>query len=183
MEYVEPIKDGYKIDAIKKYLKKRNERDYILFMVGIHTGLLLTDLLGLKVEHIMEKEIRIKDRHTGHLIRMPLHHDLKSALLEYTKDKGDHEYLFKSREGINTPIDRNRAYKIIKALEAPFGLESTGASTLRKTFGYHYYKATGDADTLKRMFNHAHPSSTLRYIGIIDRDVSQAYLNINFSRQ
>lgn len=183
MEYVEPIKDGHKIKAIKKYLKQRNERNYIFFMVGIHTGLLLRDLLSLKVENVMDKEIRIENRHTGHLIRVPLHQDLKSALTEYTEDKGDHEYLFKSQQGINNPISRSTAYKIMNALEEPFNLESTGASTLRKTFGYHYYKATGDADTLKRMFNHAHPSSTLRYIGIIDRDVNQAYLNIDFTGQ
>jgi site-specific recombinase XerD len=38
--------------------------------------------------------------------------------------------------------------------------------TLRKTFGYHFYQRTKDVATLQMIFNHSHPSITLRYIGI-----------------
>ena len=32
-----------------------------------------------------------------------------------------------------------------------FGIENLGTHTLRKTFGFHYYKQTGDIATLMQM--------------------------------
>ena len=49
MEYVDPIKDIEKINAIKKKLKKQSQRDLLLFVFGINTGIRVSDLLTLKV--------------------------------------------------------------------------------------------------------------------------------------
>ena len=38
MEYVQPIKDKKKIEAIKKLLKSESMRDYCLFTLGINSG-------------------------------------------------------------------------------------------------------------------------------------------------
>ena len=66
------------------------------------------------------------------------------------------------------------AYKILKAAGDRFGLESIGTHTLRKTFGYHFYKQTGDIVTLQQIFNHTHPSVTLKYIGINQESINKA---------
>ena len=39
MNTVEPIRDMELIYDIADYLKLKNERDYVMFMVGINTGL------------------------------------------------------------------------------------------------------------------------------------------------
>ncbi len=46
------------------------------------------------------------------------------------------------------------------------GLSEIGTHTLRKTFGYHFYKKTKDIALLQELFNHSAPSVTLKYIGI-----------------
>ncbi|SET85503.1 Phage integrase family protein, partial [Oceanobacillus limi] len=48
-------------------------------------------------------------------------------------------------------------------------LVNIGTHTLRKTFGYHLYKQTGDVALLQKILNHSDPAFTLRYIGI-DQD-------------
>lgn len=50
MNFVQPIRDPEKIQQIKEYLKEKNERNYILFVMGINTGLRISDILKLKLE-------------------------------------------------------------------------------------------------------------------------------------
>ncbi|CAF1747999.1 Tyrosine recombinase XerD [Bacillus subtilis] len=45
-------------------------------------------------------------------------------------------------------------------------LDDIGTHTLRKTFGYHFYKQTKDVAMLQEIFNHSDQRTTLRYIRI-----------------
>ena len=49
-----PIKDIEKLKDIRDYLKSKNERDYVLFMLGIMTGYRAGDLVTLKVRDVKE---------------------------------------------------------------------------------------------------------------------------------
>ncbi len=40
MNFVQPIRDPEQIQHIKEYLRENNERNYILFVMGINTGFL-----------------------------------------------------------------------------------------------------------------------------------------------
>ena len=82
--------------------------------------------------------------------------------------------MIKSRNGINRPLTRVQAYNILKEVGEEFGVENLGTHTMRKTFGYHYYKKTKDVATLMKMFNHSDPSITLKYIGIIQDEMNRA---------
>ncbi|HAM79802.1 MAG TPA: integrase [Ornithinibacillus sp.] len=99
---------------------------------------------------------------------------LKRELKEYIEGKEDHEFLFKSREGINKPIGRSMAYKILREAAEYVSLEEIGTHTLRKTFGYHFYKQTKDVAMLQEIFNHSSPDITLRYIGINQDSIDKA---------
>ena len=86
----------------------------------------------------------------------------------------DGDYLFPSRKG-GKPIGRVQAYKILNAVATKVGLGEIGCHTMRKTFGYWFYKQTKDVAQLQEILNHSAPSVTLRYIGInqdvIDRAI------------
>ncbi|PEB90278.1 site-specific integrase, partial [Bacillus toyonensis] len=45
MNFVQPIRDPEQIQQIKEYLKEKSERNYILFVMGINTGLRISDIL------------------------------------------------------------------------------------------------------------------------------------------
>lgn len=48
MNFVQPIRDPEKIAAMKKYLLQRSKRNYILFVLGINTGLRISDLTAIE---------------------------------------------------------------------------------------------------------------------------------------
>ncbi|UOF90807.1 site-specific integrase [Fodinisporobacter ferrooxydans] len=174
MNFVQPIRDTDTLDEIKRYLKKTNERNYIMFLVGIYTGLRISDILKLKVGDMKGSHISLRETKTGKQKRIQISPILKRELKSFIEGKDDHQYLIRSRQGKNKPIGRSRAYKMLNEIANIFGLEEIGTHTLRKTFGYHFYQQTKDVALLQEIFNHSSPSITLRYIGINQDTMDQA---------
>ena len=57
MNKCNPIKDTNIINLIKEsYRKKNNERDLLLFLLSINTGLRITELLHLSVKDVKNKK-------------------------------------------------------------------------------------------------------------------------------
>ena len=52
MKIVQPIRDREIIAKIKTELLKNGYRDYLLFSLGINTGLRISDILKLKVINV-----------------------------------------------------------------------------------------------------------------------------------
>lgn len=178
MNYVEPIRDRQKLTDIQEYLKRQNPRDYIMFVIGVYTGLRISDILNIKVVDTRSpKYIILKEQKTGKERLIEKNGFLKQELIRYCEGKPNDEYLIKSREQKNKPLTRFMAYKILNDVGKNFGLQRIGTHTLRKTFGYHYYRQTKDVALLQKMFNHSDPSITLRYIGIIQDDINNALKN------
>ncbi|GIN86958.1 site-specific integrase [Heyndrickxia sporothermodurans] len=169
MNFVQPIRDPDMIFEIKRFLKQQSERNYMLFVTGINSGLRISDILPLRVKDAKKPYFKIIEIKTGKDKFLDMTPQLQRELKKYIEGKEDHEYLFKSREGINKPIGRSMAYKILRKAAEHVGLIDIGTHTLRKTFGYHLYKQTGDVALLQKILNHSDPAFTLRYIGI-DQD-------------
>ncbi len=55
MNTVEPIRDMDLVMDLAEYLKSNNERDYVLFMFGIYTGLRISDILKFRIRDVREK--------------------------------------------------------------------------------------------------------------------------------
>lgn len=173
MEYVQSIRNKEKIEEIKTVLKENGTRDYLLFVMGINTGLRISDLLKLRIADVRGRtHVEIKEQKTGKVKRFPIMGALQSLIEEYTKNKPLSDYLFKSRNGDNRPLTRVMAYMIInKACRACGIQDKVGTHTLRKTFGYHHYQNFHDVAILQYLLNHSSPSITLRYIGITQDNV------------
>ena len=178
MKVVQPIRDFEKVEAIMRILKERNERNYILLMVGLYTALRISDILRIRVEDIQKDYLNIREKKTSKYRRVYLNVDLRKALRSYTADKQPHEFLIRSREGSNRPISRAMAYQILKEVAEEVGLDSIGTHSLRKTFGYWVYKDTKDVAALQKLFNHSNPEETLRYIGIEQDSVDSLIRNV-----
>ncbi|MFW5795301.1 MAG: site-specific integrase [Bacillota bacterium] len=180
MNKVEPIRDKSKIEEVKNELLKDNYRNYLLFVLGINTGLRIGDMLKLKVEDVRNKtHIILKEQKTGKSKKFFINSVLRNALDKYIKNKADHEYLFQSRNGTNQSLSRSQAYRILNRAGEKVGLDSIGCHSTRKTFGYHHYKQHKDVALLQQLFNHSAPSVTLDYIGV-NQDVMDNSMK-NFS--
>lgn len=171
MNEVQPIRDPNQIERMKTELLKGGYRDYLLFCMGINTGLRVSDLLKLRVQDVRGADYyTLKEQKTGKAKRIDLH-AVRRQIDEYTEGAAPTDYLFASRKGDNQPITRVQAYRILQAAAERVGLESIGTHTMRKTFGYHFYKRYGDVVSLQRLLNHASPSITLRYIGVTQDEI------------
>ncbi|WP_342510562.1 site-specific integrase [Sporosarcina sp. FSL K6-1522] len=174
MNYVHPVRDPDQIAEMKKYLMKKSERDYMLFVTGINSGLRISDLLPLRVRDAKKTYFDLREKKTQKQKRIQMTPGLRRELKKYIEGKDDDEYLFKSREGLNKPISRSMAYKILREAADYVGLDGVGTHTLRKTFGYHLYKKYKDVALLMEIFNHSDENITLRYIGINQDSMDKA---------
>ena len=190
MEFVQPIRDKEKLAIMKKYLKGYNLRDYCLFIVGINSGLRISDLLKLKVSDVINKNTKVKDRiqirevKTGKYKDFPISTSAKKAITEYlnTREYNLTDPLFISQKNLNgsKAIQRQRAYRVINDAAKVAGIkEKIETHTLRKTFAYHAYHAGISIEVIQKLFNHSAPSITLRYIGITQDNLDNVYLNLN----
>ena len=188
MNTVEPIKDLEKITAMKKVLRAQNSRNYLLFTMGINTGLRISDLLSFNVQDVndgkekIREKITIQEQKTGKRKQFMLNTNTRKALQEHIFQQklqpGD--YLFQSRKGDNQPISRVQAWNILNQAARTVGITSNiGTHTLRKTFGYHAYQNGTDITLLQKVFNHSSPAITLRYIGITQEEIDNVYINLN----
>lgn len=174
MNEVQPIRSLEKIQELKNRLAINGSRDVLLFSMGINTGLRISDLLNLKVGDVKGKrEYVLREKKTKKTKRILLHAVMKD-IDDYTAFKGDDEYLFSSRKG-NGPISRVQAYRILNEAARDCGLDEIGTHTLRKTFGYHFYRANQNVAMLQQLFNHSSPAITLRYIGITQDEIAEEW--------
>lgn len=185
MEFVEAIKDRQKIKEIKEILYTRSKRDYLLFTLGINTGLKISEILIIKKEEIVDFDNNIK----GFLvfnekeeIRIYLNEQVKRAIgayIETVPSLSHDDYLFKSKKG-NLPITRQQAYRIINSVAKEVGIESKiGTHTLRKTFGYHAYRGGVAISLLQKIFHHSSRGETMKYIGIQKDEESYPKIDVN----
>lgn len=138
MNIVQPIRDKEAIQEIKEFFKEQNERNYILFLLGINTGLRIS-------------YVDLKESCTIY----------KTVVIIWKKFNR-----FRGGFGKNKPITRSMAYVILTQAAKEFGLERIGTHSLRKTYGYHHYKQFKDVVVLQTMLNHTDQKEALSYIGI-----------------
>lgn len=190
MKKVQPIRDLKAIRAIKGNLKKRNPRDFLLFTLGINTGLRISDILKLKVEDVKDQTGEIKEyldlneKKTKNQRLIYLNDEVRNAL-EYYFDKTKiydlDRYLFISdKTKINKPISRVRAWQLIQSWCREVGIKGRiGTHTIRKTAGYQMRMAGVPIELIQEVLGHKSISMTKRYLGITDDEVTKVLKNFN----
>jgi integrase len=177
LKNVQPIRTQNELDDMKWALKRHcMPRDYVLFLLGCETGLRVGDILKIKTEAIVklkkkrEKVLRIKEG-KNQKIRDVYIGSCFEEIYKYAAALKS-EWLFPSRKG-ERPITPTQAYRQLNKAADFAGVEHVGNHTLRKTFGYWFYKATKDVVMLQGILNHSNPSVTLRYIGITQEETKE----------
>lgn len=114
---VQPIRSKEQIENMKWALKRHcSERDYILFLIGIHTGLRVSDLLQLETQTIAKlkrkkrKEFKIKEGKTKkeRMINLTSIFDEVYSYAQNLKNN----WLFPSRKG-DQPISKDPSLSTI----------------------------------------------------------------------
>ncbi len=174
MATVEPIRSLNDLKKVEKILAK-NPRDLLFFTIGTNCGLRISDILSLNVKDVRGKNyIQLTEKKTGKFKKFPINSKLKPMFANFTKNRSDDEPLFMTK--FKNRLGRVTAYYAIRnACEIAHLEENFGTHTLRKTFGYHYYKRYKDIAMLQKIFNHSNQMVTLRYIGIEQEQINESY--------
>lgn len=184
-----PITTTEKVLDIQDYLKYKNKRDYVLFIVGVTTGYRAGDLVKLKVRDIKEalsrkefiiyegkkmnsKNIKERNRVPRTVEVIP---EVAKILKEYIQNKKDYDYIFQSRKGVNKAIGVQAVSNILKEAGSYFGLQDITAHSMRKTYAYKIYiESEKDIVAVKELLGHRSIEETKRYIGL-DREKYHQY--------
>lgn len=166
MNWVSPIKDEETLQKFKEELRKVDDKYYILFEIGVGTGMQLQEILKLKNGDVRDQDRIEASIGTKNIMRVfTVPDELKKIIHEYTEGKPDDAFLIQGHASSSGSLSREQAYRVFKSVGKDLGLNSIGAQTMRKTFAWRYYKHTGDIYYLQNLLNHASPSITYRYIG------------------
>ncbi len=196
MEFVQPLRSLASIDKMKKVLREHNQRDYTLFILGLYTGLRISDLLSLRVKDVADRKgsrvvirdrIALREKKTGKAKVILLNKEARSALRKYLNalQVSDDAPVFMSRKRDSQKrpkaITRRQAHYVLSDAARSVGIrDRIGTHTLRKTFGYHSYRKGVDLTKLQRIFNHSSPAVTLAYIGFTQDEIDDVYIKLRY---
>ncbi len=177
----EPVRSKKDIERIEVYLKEQNRRNRLIWAFGINTGLRVSDILGLNVKDVDGKNyVEIKEKKTGKYKRFPLNKKLKELIKLYLAERSktyaisDEEPLFIGKK--HKRLDRSQVYRFLNETCKELNIKcNIGTHTMRKSFGYHFYKKYNDIALLQQILNHSSPAVTLRYIGITQDEIDISY--------
>lgn len=168
-------------------------RNWLFFSLGINMGFRVSDLCKLQWRNIFlpqSSEFNLTDwnelieQKTGKKRQIVLNTAAQKAITYYVKQLqinpeilDPNSYVFWSNKKSEPHVQPDSMYEWIKQaareLNIPFNV---GTHSMRKTFGYMLYRSTGkDIAMVQRILNHSSEQTTLRYIGIDQENVRQAY--------
>jgi len=174
---VEPIKSKADIIKIENYLKSHKQRDYVIWVLGLNSGLRVSDIVGLNVCDVLNKShIEIQEKKTGKRKKFLINRKLRTVLDDYTRGKDINTPLFVGKHGKR--LNKKEVYRFINKACEEIGIKvNAGTHTMRKTFGYHHYQKYKDPVILQKIFNHSSQRITLMYIGVEQDEIDFSYKN------
>ncbi|MFS0577287.1 tyrosine-type recombinase/integrase [Sporosarcina sp. 179-K 3D1 HS] len=175
---VQPLREQAEIKQMIEALAMsptNGPRNVLLFKTGISTGLRAGDIVKLRIEDVKGRtqfkvrEGKTRKERTVHISA------IMPDIADYIESIGNPSqgWLFPSRKG-DKNITTTQCYRILTEAGELIGKRDVGTHSMRKTFGYHYYKRTKDVATLMEIFNHESQRTTLRYIGITEEEVGNS---------
>ena len=193
MKVVQPIRN---LDTLQKMYEIAREHDKhrrtgetcweLILLIGFNTSLRVSDFRRFKVSDLRGKDYaQIQAKKTGKEARILINPSARRDINRLLNGRKADDYIFQSkqRNAIThkyEPISRQRCYQIINEIAKKAGVEErVGCHTFRKTFGYHYYKMTGDVVSLQRILCHSYKRETLIYIGVIQENIDESLMKLN----
>lgn len=171
----EPIKSKADIKRMSDYLQKLNNTFYVLWILGINSGLRVSDIVGLNVSDVVDKtHITIIEKKTQKRKSFYINDKLKKVLKSFTKGRNLDEPLFLGKQGKR--LDRRSVHRFLSSAAEILSIKSkVSTHTMRRTFGYHHYQQFKDAVILQKIFNHSSLHITLMYIGVEQDEIDATY--------
>jgi integrase len=152
---------------------------YLLFILGTHVGLRISDLKTITWDDLIRKErIILNEKKTKKKRNIKVTEKIKDVALDvYGKMKPNSRYVI----GLTTQAINKKLKRLKNRYEIDINNIST--HTFRKTFGRRVWEKDGYSDRalvmLMGMFNHKSLEDTRLYLGIKQEEYDSVYENID----
>lgn len=181
MAEVHAIKQRETVGRIGELLQQQfGQQMSDIWNVGLNLALRISDLLSVRFTNIENDRLILTESKTGKTANIQLNDKARSILQRIRQEHPEHEYVFQSfrnnqaRQRCGMPLSRRSVTKAFSAIGKRLNV-SLGTHSMRKTRGYHLYKATNDIARVMKMLRHSSEEFTLRYIGITQEDVDRDF--------
>ncbi len=173
---------------IQTFLFEENWHDLALLLVALDTALRAGDLLQLKVGDVcysdgrLRRKLARRQQKTGKPVEPVLTPSAQRALAQWISLSGKHRdaYLFtRTKRGSNAkPITRVHLSRLIKTWAGWLGHapDDYACHSLRRSKGVMMYDAGERVADIAKMYGHSSEASTLHYLGITQRRVTEMCL-------
>lgn len=173
-------------------------RNKLLFLIGINIGIRASDLRTLRYSFFLDRQNDgtlkfknfytlqpMKQRKQKKFVKLFFNRTVQAAINSYISEypfENLDDYLFPSRKG-DEPIIVQSLWRIIKDAAVEAGIEQNiGSHSLRKTWGFWCWHEAPDKNkalvVLQKCFNHSDTTTTMKYIGLMDDEISDMYNSI-----
>lgn len=180
----EALRSWDDLDTMNKILLSHvDPRDYLIWTLGIATGLRISDICNLRIYHVLDDDCSIRPRmktvekKTKKIQNCLITEVLRNALTQYFiahAPDDPQKYLIRSRKTHgDAPLDTSQAYRIITSAGKESGIPiNFGCHTMRKTFATiaecvcREYNITNESMYfVQGMLNHSDVRITQAYLG------------------
>jgi len=173
-----------------KSLIAKMERDgeykyCLLIVIGVFTGLRISDLLRLRYSQVLDNDVMtIVEQKTKKTRRIKINDDMKAIVIRIKAKIGvsdSDQYIFLNRFGTK-PVDKSFVNVKLKELFKKYGVQVDGnisSHLFRKTLGNRVVKLNNYSNEsivlLMDLFGHSSMGITKRYLGIREKEVLDVY--------
>lgn len=172
---------------VHKLEKDGNYKFSLLIAVGCYTGLRISDILNLKWENVLYKNILVlTEKKTKKTRRIHLNPEL-IKIIDKTYSKlgilDDSEFMFVNRFGTK-PINVQYVNRQLKEIFKKYKIRIPNVSThtFRKTLGRRVWENNDGSERslilLSELFNHSSVKTTKIYLGIREEEIGDVYLGL-----
>jgi len=167
-------------------------RDRALFCLGLYSGFRITELLSLRCQDVAQHQqvlarVTVPRRHMKGKVAsrsVPVHPIAQLVLAAWIAQMPRlfavtaESFVFRSREGGNTPISRMHAHRLLRdAFDSCEMTGNLGTHSMRKTFARRVHRRLGnDLAKTKEALGQKSITATLHYMHFLHDEIDQAIL-------
>lgn len=168
-KYIQSVKNGVGSDKAKMFQEKAKERDMLIILMLLNTGMRCSALWKLNIDDIDFDNNRLVVTDKGSKV---ITYDISEDLMIYI-----YQWLDRRKEILNgaeedalfissqkTRLDQSVIRKIVKKYSINIEGKNITPHKLRATFGTQVYKNTNDIYLTQMAMNHSSPKVTEMYI-------------------
>ena len=189
MAEVEAVKKDSQREQVEAHMLEHGQIYADIWKLGINMALRIGDMLRLTMDDIRKLDpdqptIRIVEQKTGKARKIVLNKSALAVVQRRLEENPKHKWLFQS-EATNLSkrqqqaINRRSVLRVFERVGQSVAPKvKLGTHSMRKTRGFALHQAGQSIEQISKILNHGSPAVTMRYIGLVQQDIDQSYIDL-----